>query len=499
MAEFTGQVSHFHNLDITGEQVATGDGGTTNFGNVSIAKPPAFPSPATLTYTVGASQFQATADSAGVFSGTHLTSGTLVEDEIQNLQFSTAPDGPSTPITLDYRTKGLLQKVKELVAVEPHVDNAIETGDGIQTSFSGSLTTSGTLARGQTRITFTIGTLTYRVWDNGQGEFIHDLISSSSLVYATKAYTLDFTSPIDDTTDIDAISTDATEGLDWLILQDETTKNNNLTTPAESFPGELLQQVTLKNSGKGFEDAIFIGYRECKAVAQQYYSIDLVGHRDYVEGQPWNNSAQGASGHGRTSYDTTRQSWSSLPRLSLNDDVMTYWVYSNKNRLAISVKVTGTVYESHYGGNFLRNSARQDYAQPLIILGSHVSTNNFASQDANHKFIIDPSGNLLLYLNYNGDWRGDSSPNFSVMLPRGEQSLPATAWTQTTNGLNLPFAVYLYDDTELYNYGQLDGIWFVPGDNLTTEDTTTILARTITVFQNVFRTAYQDFMGFEDT
>ena len=208
-----GTASKFANVVITApETIDTGDGIQTSFGPYTILNPPAFKDSLTIDYTVGATGYQATSDTSGNITGTHISSGSFDGTDI-SLTFSTAPDD-TTDITLSqYTAKGFLQQLKEFVTNQDEATNRMhtevgDTGDGIQTSFSGTLA-NPPVAKGQARLCFTIAGVKYFVYDDGQGAWDHPLISSSSLTYASGAWSITFATAPDDTKGIVFFYTDS--------------------------------------------------------------------------------------------------------------------------------------------------------------------------------------------------------------------------------------------------------------------------------------------------
>ena len=264
-----GTIKVFANKVVTNEVLGQGNGSQTTF-NLTLDKAPCFINSLTISYTIGATGYQATSDASGNITGTHITSGTVVEDGSVNLVFSTAPDDLTDIKADSYTAKGFLQMLLDF-AVGTKYEETVGTGDGVQKTFNFTLT-NGPLAKGQVRLEIKVNTQVYKIFDNGEGEWDHEQVSSSSIDYSTKACSVTLVSAQDNLAPVKALYVaSATEGHDWLAYREETTRQQDGVT--EAFSGELLKQVLLKNSGYTYKDYIVIGLRETKRVASNFWCL----------------------------------------------------------------------------------------------------------------------------------------------------------------------------------------------------------------------------------
>jgi len=496
MAQTSGVVSVFANKLITAiETLATGTGSQTVFTGLSLGKPPVFIENVQIRYTISSTQYTATSDSNGDFTGTLLDSGTVAEDGTIDLDFTNPPDDMTPIEAISYTAKGLLQKLIEW-ACGTRYDQMVGTGDDIETTFPFTLSNTP-VAKGNARLTFKIGATEYQVFDNGEGEWEHPKISSSSLNYASGVSTVTFADPIADTYDIVCTycvgQNSGEEGRDWLLLHHRNSQSN---TGADAFAGLLLKECWLKNSGGTYKEAVYCGIREAQYLPANFWQWNLNG--DYALGNPpsddahWNwNSYKTA----RTTYDATYEHYSYHPSIALKDDSIAYWFYSNKNRIIVVARVTGTIYETAYIGIGLRFSSPDRFAYPVLVIGSIYGNYNYASTLAQHSFIVEAAGGYPLWI-YGKSGNFVSATSRKALVPRGSFT-DLGSMTSTAGQIVLfPCFVREWDGASIYSLlTQLDGVYAILNDEVESEDLIQVGGQDYLVIQNIFRTTHKDYLA----
>ncbi|RKX60868.1 MAG: hypothetical protein DRP29_01835 [Thermodesulfobacteriota bacterium] len=86
---------------VSGEVLATGDGSQTHFTGTIDYQPVDPLDSFTIHYTIGGTTYDATADSDGNITGTHITSGTINQEGQYDITFDTPLDN-GTDLTADY-------------------------------------------------------------------------------------------------------------------------------------------------------------------------------------------------------------------------------------------------------------------------------------------------------------------------------------------------------------------------------------------------------------
>lgn len=486
----TANISTFCNKFInTPETIGTGDAVDTTF-SYTVSKTPIFKNGVEIEYTIATTTYQITSDADGVFTGTGISSGTVTEAGLIDLVFSTAPDDTTLIRVLEYTTKGMLQKFIDFICSTSY-EESIGVGDGIETAFGVTLANTD-VAKGQARLRFKIAGVVYWVWDNGNGEFIHDLIASSSLAYDTGITTVTFAEPIDDTFDVEILYTDGVEGQDWIILNEDLSQDSGL---ADAFPGLLLKQYVITNSGSNYAERIVLGFRENQYITENRYAINLNFYKQWEEtehnAQNWNINAFA------TSYDATRESFSGHPSTALNDTVQTYYFKATKDYVFSCIKVSGTVYTNFYGGCGIRFASIQTYKNPHIIIGNLSGTFSFSNVGSTHSMIANPNAaNNAWIINKDNNYKSGSS--FTV-IPTKQYTLTGEVELSSNSKimLNEIFIVDIDASPELLLF-QVRDIYHTPYINFITESTIDDGVDTYIGFQNIFRNSSYDYFAIKN-
>lgn len=193
----------------------------------------------------------------------------------------------------------------------------------------------------------------------------------------------------------------------------------------------------------------------------------------------------------------------------LRNATIPYWVVANRRNIRLVARV-GTVYQTAYWGFSL------PYAQPSQWPDAYVNAGmwtdggtRFSSESDSHNFMADPyhtaasgwSGSIYLKTFANG-WQGfnhrDTSSNNRVW-PR------VTYWNSTTNMTDIlrfdqervlfPLIMWRTDNDNPLVYGELEGVYWLSGQGLASEDELTINGDTYLAVQNAFRTGVSDFIA----
>lgn len=274
----------------------------------------------------------------------------------------------------------------------------------------------------------------------------------------------------------------ATPGLDWIVEDLSYTKND--TGLVEPF-GSDCGQMVLSNTGISGTEKIVIGVRVWKLATSAVYGWDLNCYPAWVPGQLWNGNA---SWHGQTTYDATYNHFSTYPCITLMDAAMTYWFFSNKQRIIVIVK-TGSSYQCCYLGYGNRLGSPSEYPCPVMALGCSVGNLAHSDQSATHRWFLNP-------------------PAFFFNTPAGEARTPlwipgASYWNFPVNpgeivgvGGTLLNACYAAIST-LGTLLTFDGVRHIVNPNLQAEDTFTANKKQWFVTQNNHRITMYDFMAID--
>jgi hypothetical protein len=352
------------------------------------------------------------------------------------------------------------------------------------------------VAKGQARANLKQDVDEFSVWDNGEGEFIHPDITSSTLNYLTGVgqIVLAAALPTGFTADCDYVvgKNGGEEGRDWMLLQDRDTTDNLGANPYS--PGEA-RECWMKNSGVTYKEPIYIGFREFFYVPSTLYNWNI--NIDHQLGIPPDDDAEwnfNKTETGRSGYSTLQENWTLLPSIGLRDDSMYYWIFSNKNRIMGAVRVTGTVYETFYAGFGFRFSSPVNYNYPLLAIGSLYGNLNYANTSTAHVYIIDGDNYQLMLWNPQNDVYTNMA--FQKMYPKESGFTATGTYVKGSNGKILLWPIFLtgYTGSVWQLLMELDGVYFGMDNIFQSEDKVQIAAQDYLVIQNIFRTNYHDYL-----
>ena len=284
--------------------------------------------------------------------------------------------------------------------------------------------------------------------------------------------------------------------LGWTVKYKRNTRDNNRTAWTEPF-GSDCQECILHNTGLSGTENVLIGIREWNYVAGAANAWDLNGYTTYLADQFWNISEDQ---HSRSVYDVTWEHYTQLPMMPLIDDTMYYWFYADEQRIVVVVKVQSN-YESCYLGFGDRYGNPTDYPYPLIIKGTASGNLAFSSTSAYHHCIVDDIS--VTYGTYNAlVVKPDNSWNiYSNSL--GLKIHPMRDWYNTgiisetpSHKEVLVSPVTMIDKALQATLMEMDQVIHIAGVGVQAEDLIDGPNKLrYRIFQNVFRTEYNDFFG----
>jgi hypothetical protein len=393
-------------------------------------------------------------------------------------------------------TTGLLRTILNQIVGSEVVNEVLDaTADGVRTSFAGTLA-HAPCGLGRLVVRYTVGGMSYTATDNGAGQISGTHLAAGTLTYTTGAWSLSFAAAPSAGSVIAADYLYGAPGRDWRVLLD---RNTRASTGSEPF-GSECKEVVLQNTGLSGCENVVIGLREWRYTTGSAWGLDLNGYTYYNAGMDWNgNSAQ----HGRTSYSTTWGHWDQLPVLPLINTTMYYWLYSNRQRLVVVVKVQSN-HESMYLGFGRRFGSPNDYPCPLVVKASCQGNYNYSSAASWRQFVannewtqygytllaVDPANSYIVC--------GGASDydNGLRVLPYNQFDATAGTLTSTpTLARSLMSPVYLarpLTDTLLMD---LDGVFHVASNAVLTEDVLVADGVRHRVFNNIWRNAYYDYLA----
>lgn len=273
--------------------------------------------------------------------------------------------------------------------------------------------------------------------------------------------------------------------------------------PPASLTSTALLWVRGPGGGAGRE--VFVGIRSDRNVTNAHYGWQLAGSISYDNSLGWGFQ----NGQGPNAFFNTWQ------------NSMAYWFYVNDRRFIVVAKV-GTAYISMYAGFILANALPSEYPFPLYISGNDDSLAIYNDSNCGNRCIFDPGINTswlrnradLAWLNVcNHNNNNSNIDNYRItsepkVWPSGnfqDYFNSQVDWSYGTMQSRLrPLAtggelmVQCQIITAYEIMGALDGVFWLPGFNKSSEQVVTNAGRNFRVFQNVSRSNNNHFFAVEE-
>ena len=292
-----------------------------------------------------------------------------------------------------------------------------------------------------------------------------------------------------------------TPGRDWTLEELRPTRNASGNNVIYS-DGSLRNEWVISNVGENGLENIIVGFREYQITATGNFGCNLNCYTSWQAG--YVNFNQNSALHGRSGY--SNDSYYQMPLLPLSNSAMSYWFFSNKNRIMIVVK-TSSYYQSCYLGFGIRQGSPSEYPYPLVAIGTvngyngHIwstlnsqaqffATPNLNTVDSNTlcPFIVNPLGQ---YASSASGWRGLS------FLPGAVWSYSSRTFlfTYGADGKIMMFPIYILMDNNVLM--SLDGASRVSFSDpeIQSEDVLVHEGKQWIVFNNVYRVTREHYMA----
>lgn len=407
-----------------------------------------------------------------------------------------------------YGSGGLLDTLRTAMIGTTVDDEVIDsTPNGILTNFTGTLANTP-CGLGRLVVTYTVGASAYTASDNGSGVIADDasghLTGTCTINYTTGAWELNFSTAPDNATDITADYIYGNPGADWKELMYQNTENKDESDAG--FGGDCKEWI-IHNTGKTGQENVIIGMREWWYSAGSGGGLNINVYTAWPTPAPtdWNFNE---ISNGLDGYNTTWKTWKEHPTLPLPyRSTVTYWMFSNRHRLALVVKIGGQ-YESMYLGFGRRYGAPADYPHPLIAKAGHHHNdavfNNYADTGDSWRLYIAQhyqhadDGYPLMIVTPGDAYESGTDTAGLTLIPRDKYGT-----SDGTMGLTpyhhraLMTPVYVGHETTSAVYMDMDGVYHVAASGVSTEEELHANQKMHVLFQNVHRTNHYDFMAIE--
>lgn len=257
------------------------------------------------------------------------------------------------------------------------------------------------------------------------------------------------------------------------------------------------EHAVFKGPGLAGEDEIFTSITTHGDTALDYYNWGIAGCTGFKPtalGQNYANLRNGMTGP------------STYVGCLLWNQPMPYWFFANGRRWWVVVKVS-TIYSSCGAGFILPSVAPSEFPYPLAVFGSYPdSTDRWSSTANSHRGLTSPYNRQCYLRTPNGswaDWYSNGYTNWEVNDPSNRRLLPVGVDMSESNqryynvvnmrdspGAKFPLIPVTFISLGSFgqaNYGEADGLFFIPTLNNGAEDTIVRDGVTYYIFQSAFR------------
>jgi len=232
------------------------------------------------------------------------------------------------------------------------------------------------------------------------------------------------------------------------------------------------RQLILMGKGYSGEEEIFVGVRTYQDASADYYNLAVAGFMGYV---PDN------------SFDS--QPAAMVSGVPAHNQRIDYWLTVNAQRIVVVMRVGTPVYESAYLGKLLPYGSPGTYPSPIVLGGMLAGAQPVRFSDTAHSsWVKGARPNMRLRFN-DGTWKQPESYPWNNPYVAGD-----TLQGRETGGF-YPQTRVVLSNTSSGMFGELDGIAHVSGFDNATENTLDIDGVQWVVFQDVWRTGFNDYFA----
>lgn len=274
------------------------------------------------------------------------------------------------------------------------------------------------------------------------------------------------------------------------------------------------RELILKGVGLSGAEEIFVGFKTYQSSGGDYYNLNCGVFNGYISGN---------------SFET--QPGAQLVATPAHNNVISYFITANAQRIVGCFKVGTPVYEHFYVGKFFPYARPGEYPSPLVCGGMLTASqairfNNTSQSFPYPGYYYDTTNNRLYQRDQAGNWVQPSCWPFT----NASSTIYALAGAQGTSTL-VPADTYYQIEPIILSqqssnnspsnvWGEFDGVYFCSGFNNGVENVVqqggsstinqtgmTVLqavdairavgGRAFVMLQNVYRTSWRDFIALE--
>ncbi len=273
-----------------------------------------------------------------------------------------------------------------------------------------------------------------------------------------------------------------------LMAKLETFLTTNADLVAASQEWTILDSDTdntvFKGTGLAGTDEIYWGQYYYEHVANDIYNWRLYGMTG------WNNLYPFTPASQPNSKDTAA--------MALWNTTITYWFVANGRRVIVVCKV-GTRYTGFYVGLYIPYVRPSVFPYPYALLGSNISNLRYSDNSESNCFGFMPQAGTVTgwYLDNNMSWNGIiGNADTHTFVPWRNMLANSNEPYYGLDSATYPlFPMVLVSSSINAVFGELDGIYNVPGIGQSAESIITVGTKEFIVFPNIFRTAIREWFA----
>lgn len=231
------------------------------------------------------------------------------------------------------------------------------------------------------------------------------------------------------------------------------------------------RELILKGAGYTGEEEIFVGFGAYQDAGADYYNLIVYGFTGYVPGN--------------TMATQPGARWSAVP---CHNQRVDYWLTLTPQRIACAMKVGTPVYESFYVGKALPYARPSQFPYPLVVAGMLAANSAPATRysDTAHSMPYKGKRSNMALRNNAGAWLE------LECYPWNNDVITGSTYQVRNTGGQYPLLPIVLSDASGV-YGELEGVFYVPGFDNVVENTLEIAGKTYVVIEDVYRTGFSDY------
>lgn len=249
------------------------------------------------------------------------------------------------------------------------------------------------------------------------------------------------------------------------------------------------RELIIEGPGLAGQDQVFAGIRTVSNAVSDWFNWRISGLLGYSAAEDWTLQPGKSPERGLLLWQ------SSIP----------YWMVVNGRRIICAPRVS-SVYELLYLGLLLPYALPDQYGYPFVVGGTFPSAaTRWSANGASHSYCIDPSAGSMLVREPAGAWRtfenrdaGGGSDNARMVWPAAHTyNVPQNPldWIRSAGDGTfplLPVIPHMISPSRQV-LGELDGLYWVTGADLSSEDLIQQGGVDHIAWQNIFRTGIADY------